>query len=198
MYLLRVSEEVIEEMGAAGDLKSVLCNHFAQLAIITDVDEANRIVVRRRHVWKDTLRAFSQPSFDCMKAIHVVFVGEEAADAGGPRREFFHLSLEAMAHDGQLFHGPPGRRSFVHNTQALASRKFFYAGLLVAVSLANGGPGFPCLAEAVFNYFCYGLGSMVKPEVEDIPCIDIKGKLERVCNYTVLVRPKHLNVFTRD
>ena len=58
MYLLRVSEEVIEEMGAAGDLKSFLCNHFAQLAIITDVDEANCIVVCRKHVWKDTLCAF--------------------------------------------------------------------------------------------------------------------------------------------
>ena len=159
----------------------MLSNNFSQLPLSTDIDEANRVVIRRKHIWKDTLRAFSRSFFDYKRAIHVIFVGEEAADAGGPRRKFFHLALEAMASDGQLFHGPPDRRSFVHNMQAVVSRKFFFAGMLVAVSLANGGPGFPCLANAFFNYLCYGLGPMVKPEVEDIPDIEIKEKLKMVC-----------------
>lgn len=112
--------------------------------------------------------------------MNVTFVGEKGADAGGPKREFFHLALQAMANDGQLFHGPFDRRLFVHNIQAVAMRKFFFAGELVAVSLANGDPGLPCMSKAVFNYICYGLGPMVEPELDDIQDFEIKEKLNRV------------------
>ena len=78
--------------------------------------------MRRKHIWRYTLRAFSCSTFDCRKSVHVIFVGEEAADAGGPRRE--HLALEAMANDSQMFHGPSDRRSFVHNMQAVATLRF--------------------------------------------------------------------------
>lgn len=53
------------------------------------------------------------------------------------------------------------------NIQGVTMRKFF-AGMLMAVSLANWGPGFPCMAKAIFNYLCYGLGLMVHQEVDDI------------------------------
>ena len=164
----------------SSDIKSVLEDHFSSLSLSTDIDAANCIVVRRKHIWNDTLRAFSRSSFDCQKAVNIIFVGEEGADAGGPKREFFHLALEALANDGQIFQGPSDRRSFVHNIQAVASRKLFYAGMLVALSLANGGPGFPCLAKSVFSYLCYGLGPKVQPEMEDLPDIEIKEKLEKV------------------
>lgn len=52
--------------------------------------------------------------------------------------------------------------------------------MFVALSLANGGPGFPCLAESVFNYLCYGLGPKVQPKIEELADIEIKGKLEKV------------------
>ena len=169
-----------DETATSSDVKSVLKNHFSSLSLSTDIDMANRIVVRRKHIWKDTLRAFSRSSFDSQKAVNIIFVGEEAVDAGGPKREFFHLALEALANDGQIFQGPSDRRSFVHNIQAVAHKKFFYAGMLVALSLANGGPGFPCLAESVFNYLCYGLGPKVQPEMKDLPDLEMKGKLEEV------------------
>ena len=110
--------------------------------------------------------------------MNVTFVDEEGADAGGPIHEIFHLALQAMANDGQLFHGPFERRSFVRNVQAVAMRKFF-AGVLVAIYLANGGPGLPCMSKAVFTYICYGLGAMVEPELDDISDFEIKEKLSR-------------------
>lgn len=150
------------------------------MSLSADIDEANRVIVRRKHIWKDTIRAFSKRSFDCQKSLSVTFVGEEAVDAGGPKREFFHLALEEMANDGQVFQGPSDRRSFVHNVQALASRKFFYAGMLIALSMANGGPGFPCLAVSVFNYLCFGLEHGFEVEMEDLPDTDIIGKLDKI------------------
>ena len=103
-------------------------------------------------------------------------------DDGGPRREFFHLATKAMADDHTIFHGPENRLSFVHNTQSRVARKFYYSGLLIALSLANGGPAFPCLAECVFKYLCSG-GDMSKvhSEVDDIPDLGITQKLRKVC-----------------
>ena len=79
-----------------------------------------------------------------------------------------------------IFQGPPTSRSFVHNIHALQDRKYFNAGMLVAVSLANGGPGFTCLADVVYNYFCYGLEMRVTPTVSDILDIEMQQKLQKV------------------
>ena len=70
-----------------------------------------------------------------------------------------------MVNDSMIFQGPPTSRSSVHYVQALQDRKYFNAGMLVAISLANGGPGFICLSDAVYNYFCHGLEIRVAPTV---------------------------------
>ena len=165
-------------------LGSVLKEHFSFILIHDDPDDTNTVIVRRNHILNDALRAISQSSFNCHKLVQVIFLGEEAVDEGGPRREFFSLALQAMAESHTLFQGPTDRRSFTHNVQAISTRKFFYAGMLVALSLANGGPGLPCLAEAVYNYFCYGLSARSHPVVEDIPDFEIQERMERVRFYS--------------
>ena len=68
----------------------------------------------------------------------VTFVGGEAVDDGGPQREFLSLVLQEIAADSNIFQGLPHSRFLLHNVQALVARKFFYAGMLVAVSHACG------------------------------------------------------------
>ena len=123
-------------------LATLLDEHFSlYYPVVFDPDQANRVTIRRNHIWKDAVRAMSRSSFDPSRCIRVTFVGEEAVDDGGPRREFFSLALQEMTADGTIFQGPQHSRFFMHNVQGLTSKKFFYAGMLVAVSLANGGPG---------------------------------------------------------
>ena len=126
------------------------------------------------------MRAISSSGFEERKALRVVFVGEEAVDDGGPRREFFSLALQGVANDNTMFQGPENARSFLHNTQALASRRYFYAGKLVALSLAGGGPGFPCLSETVYKYLCYGINAQLALKIEELPDYDIREKLDKV------------------
>ena len=85
-----------------------------------------------------------------------------------------------MAKDGNIFQGTENSRCLVHNVQALASRKFFCAGQLVVVSLANGGPGLACLAEAVFAYIGNGIQGAIHPGLRLIPDEDIRDSLEAV------------------
>ncbi len=56
-------------------------------------EEKVLIVVRRRHVWSDTLHQF-KCGIDLSKCLRVEFVGEPAVDSG---REFIHLLMSAIA-----------------------------------------------------------------------------------------------------
>ena len=162
-------------------VSTLLKEHFSVSNPVSfDTDMANRISIRRNHIWKDAVRAISKPGFNPNRNVRVAFVGEEAVDEGGPSREFFTLVLQKMSEDGSILQGPEHSRFFVHNVQALANRKFYYAGLLVAISLANGGPSFNCLAEAVYEYFYHGLRCKITPDITLIPDIDIQESLQQV------------------
>ena len=126
----------------------------------------------------------SRLSFNPKNAVRVTFMGESSVDEGEPGREYFYLTLQCVADDNSIFQGPPERRSFKHNPQALMDKKYFYAEQLIGLSLANGDPGFPCLLESVYSYLCHGLDLKVYPNIDDLPSeVDIKGKLQQVSKH---------------
>ena len=59
-------------------------------------------------------------------------------------------------------------------------RKFYYIGQLVAMSLAQGGSGFPFLASSVFKYpkgdSIYG----ISVPVWEVPDMEVRAVLEKV------------------
>ena len=58
--------------------------------------------------------------------------------------------------------------------------------MLVAISLATGGPGFPGLSQAIYSYLSHGLcPGKIKPVVEDIPDVKVKEHLLKVFLKTV-------------
>jgi len=73
-----------------------------------------------------------------------------------------------------------GTRLRIGTQTFMSTRKFYYAGMLVAVSLANGGPGLTCLPETVYTYICHGLQSKFTPELSMITDLDIQKSLEQV------------------
>ena len=170
---------VCREDNTSESIAMILKAHFDKV-IIQDPDDVGSITIRRKHIWRDAIRAISRTAFNPNKSVHVTFIGEEAVDGGGPRREFFTLALQEMAEDGNVFQGPPHSRYFLHNVQALASKKYFYAGMLVAISLANGGPGLPCLAEALYTYLCFGLHGDFAPDLSLLPDSNLQECLQQV------------------
>jgi len=159
----------------------ILKDHFKQYFDITDLENAvNSIHIRRNHMWHDALRAISKSTFDPLLPVRITFIGEPAVDDGGPRREFFSLALKKMSEDGTIFQGSLECRSFVHNIQGIQTRRFFYAGLFVGISLANGGPGLGCLAKSIYSYLSHGLQKRREFREEEIPCDKVKEQLQQV------------------
>ena len=136
------------------------------------------INVRRQHVWKDSLRHFARPSFDIHKEIRVSFVGEEAVDVGGPRREYWRLLMKAMASSSQLFEGDEQQKVLSHNYTKLQERQFYLAGCMVSSCVAHGGPGFPFLAPGLYSYIASDTHDELA--VEEVPEPEVRSLLSQV------------------
>lgn len=138
-----------------------------------------KIAVRRSFVWQDTLRKLKRTTQEELAApIRVDFVGESAVDAGGPRREYFSLLVGSVVKAG-LLHGKPGEYTFSHNIQKLENREYHYLGVILALSLLQGGSGPLCFCQPVAEYIAHGR-VLSDIDVITIPEYEIRSKLEQV------------------
>lgn len=90
--------------GSTLKLVDILGDHVKALNLDCSPESPHQsITVRRRHIWNDVQRCVRKTYTNLKLPIRIVFVGEPAEDQGGPRREFFRLSLGAATSDGTLF-----------------------------------------------------------------------------------------------
>ena len=61
-------------------------------------------------------------------------------------------SLVSPTESVRLFEERPGRYLPMHNMDALMGGLYKVAGQMIAASALQGGPGFPCLALAIYTY----------------------------------------------
>jgi len=159
-------------------IKHVIQQHQARAIQSTDYEDVQRIHIRRSSVFSDALRQFSKGSFDVTKMLQVRFVGEEAVDTGGPRREFFHLLLREIF-TSSLFAGYPDHVVLNHNLEAVASEKYYMIGKMISTCIIQGGEAPVCFLNAVADFLVY---DEVRSPVclEDIPDLEIQGCLKKV------------------
>ena len=143
-------------------------------------------------------------------SIQVRFIGEGAVDHGGPRREFFCL-LAIGAKDFFLV-GPPAKKFFAANVSAIQvgrskyfrlsevtpnpltqMKDLYNLGRYIAMSVAQGGSGFPFLAEPVYKYLCTGECTGIQLSNEDAPDPTLKFVLEKVSD----LKSKHKQFHSR-
>ena len=103
----------------------ILIQYQRRVIVSRDEEDYQRISIRRPHLFKDALRAFSKPSFNVGKILKVKFIGEAATvDDGGPRREFFSLLIKEIFLRSGLFFGWPSNVVVVQNIQALSANQY--------------------------------------------------------------------------
>ncbi|XP_050416057.1 uncharacterized protein LOC126829925 [Patella vulgata] len=102
---------------------------------------AFEIFISRDDIFNDMLSEFSR-NVDISYLLDVTFIGEEASDMGGPRREFLTLALQAIKErlikDGYLV----SEKDIGHEAYLtlLHKKAFEIAGIVVGLSLLEGGP----------------------------------------------------------
>lgn len=129
------------------------------------------LTLHRDRIWRTALGFYKQ----CMKdpdqlrrEVRIEFDGEEGIDAGALRNEFFELLLRQI--NDQLFEGRDNSR--LPKKDSNLQRLFECAGVIIAHSVFQGGPAFPCLCAAAFNYIIYldkDKALQEIPTIDDIP-----------------------------
>ena len=129
----------------------------------------------------------------------VEFALEASVDTGGPRREFLRL-LAKEVRDGDYFQAGNAGSFFVCNTSGyrvckcivinlVAMRLFvtFQAnhykilGCYAAISIIQGGPGFPFFHAHAYGYLSTGIWSPVRISVENLPNENLRTVVNNVC-----------------
>lgn len=88
--------------------------------------------------------------------------------------------MSSIASNNHLFAGEEANRVPTHNVLEVEKRSYFYVGVALAMSIVHGGSAPAFFSTAVADFLRYGL-EKAYPTVHDIPDIDIREKLEKVC-----------------
>lgn len=144
-----------------------------------------RVTVNRDSLLADSICAFKTATFDFDQKFRITFENEAAIDGGGPTREYFTLLLKELVSPSssiRLFEGQENRLVPMHNTDALRGGIFKVAGRMIASSIINGSPGFPCLAPPVYEYLVTGsVDEAVEAAVpDDIADVEVRKVLIEV------------------
>ncbi|XP_073715793.1 G2/M phase-specific E3 ubiquitin-protein ligase-like [Misgurnus anguillicaudatus] len=106
-------------------------------------------------------------------------ISEGAVDNGGPTREFFRLCLHEIKDKIAIFEGPPNSKLLTCNSKAMKDNTYFYAGQIMAMSIAHGGQS-PCFLSELL-YECLQKGpDNVKVKIEHITDEETKSQLKSI------------------
>ena len=109
------------------------------------------IVILRKKLLQTCIMGIQDIKFEFTKVPNIVFSGEDSADLGGPRRDFFTLLMGQGIKELGVFEGSEHSVAFSHDHSVLAARKPYLAGNMLAWSILHGDPGPQCLSKDVFH-----------------------------------------------
>ena len=144
-----------------------------------DTPNTQRINVLRSDVFNNAIHAFGRTTFDTTKYLKVRFNGEAAIDQGGPRREFFRLFLSEMGQRSGMFRGWPDNLSPMSNSQAVANKKFYICGKVIASMIIQGGEAPNCFSKPIVDFIIYD-DLYYSGNLQDIQDKEIQEKLTKV------------------
>ena len=181
-----------QEKSKSLPLQALLLRHSR-----VNIEDNNEYLLKtNRHcIWNKARvfykRAVLSPSL-LKQGLMIEFSGEEGADAGALRLEFFEKVLQEV--NENWFEGSEERR--IPRCHWGSEVELEMAGTMVAHSLLLGGPGLPCVHPGVYHMMVFGdscisdLHADNLPNSEDIPrdasTIDLLEMISNVCKVVML------------
>nr|XP_055049467.1 uncharacterized protein LOC129434869 [Misgurnus anguillicaudatus] len=176
------------EMLSKEEIASLLQAHSER--VITS--GTRQIYISRANVWTTALRVFKRHSFaeSCDK-LYVTFTSDEhdavedAADLGGPRREFFRLLVKAIFQDSGAFEGTPNGCTPRLNMLHLQNGVYRTIGRMMSTIIVQGGETPAFLSPSVVDYIVFGDILQVHVSPDDIGDPDLRENLNKVQDATL-------------
>ena len=169
-----------QDPGSLKEALEIAANDLYGSSHCTADKQKLRINVRRKKVWDNTLQIFkSLTKSEFGSPICVRFVGEEAVDLGGPKREFFSILFQSLEQQ-RIVVGNSSCLTFSHDVIAYDEREYEICGNLVALSLLNGCSGSHNFSSSLVNYILHPDRDFTKCEVEEIPEPEMRSKLMEI------------------
>ena len=130
-------------------------------------------------------RALARKSFSAKNKISVKFTddvgtSEGAVDMGGPMKEFFTLVIQWML-TSQLFCGPEHHKFLSFQSSCLEGNDYYFAGMLIAMSLVHGGSGPQCFAHNMFEALLRD-PEKIAVTIEDVYDMELQLSLQKLYN----------------
>ena len=141
--------------------------------------------ISRSFVWEGAKRALARKSFSAKNKILVKFTddvgtSEGAVDMGGPMKEFFTLVIQWML-TSQLFCGPEHHKFLSFQSSCLEGNDYYFAGMLIAMSLVHGGSGPQCFAHNMFEALLRD-PEKIAVTIEDVYDMELQLSLQKLYN----------------
>lgn len=90
----------------------------------------------------DALRYYKNPALDMARPIYVVYENMPAADAGGPKKQFFTTIFLELKNNHALFEGSNNQLFPVYSVGVIASGLLKVLGCVIVHSVLHDGPDF--------------------------------------------------------
>ncbi|CAI5672223.1 unnamed protein product [Oreochromis niloticus] len=147
--------------------------------------------ISRANVWSTALCQFKRPKFaESCEMLYVTFASDEhdteedAADLGGPRREFFRLLVKAIFQDSGAFEATPNGCTLKFNILHLQNGVYRTIGRMLSTIIVQGGEAPAFLSPHVVDYIVSGDILQVHLTPDDIGDPELRENLKKVVNAT--------------
>lgn len=147
-----IAEEIEKYKNAYPKSAKALLKNLASKTMIPE--QTVDLQVDRSKLWRTALGFYKTMIHTPEKLryeLRIDFIDEDGIDAGALKREFFELLLKQL--NANMFEGLENRR--IPKKDSSLERMFHTAGIIIAHSILQGGPGFPCLCPSAYHYLLH-------------------------------------------
>ncbi len=185
LYEMPLSVTKVRKLNPLDALRQFI--NDVSLAYMPDMD---LVISREKSMIAQLLKKYKNPSFNICCPLNVQFMSagvfKMGIDAGGPKREFFHLLINELVRGNfngmQIFEGETGHLLPINNYELISSHFYKMVGRMILHAIINKCEGIPGISPAVISYVVSGSRDSVLGclSIQDIPDPCLCEKLNEV------------------
>ena len=180
-----LTEEKVDENPPNDDEVVMDISDILQQLASANIENENisKFNICRSNICDGIFRGMTRKSFSPNKKLSVKFtddvgLSEGAVDMGGPMRELFTLSVEAIL-SSKLFCGQEHSRLLSYDAKALKHDEYVMAGQLISMALVHAGVAPRCFSPVLFDSLIKGHAKVHVP-IDAVYDLELQSTLKNV------------------